>query len=142
MSTIRIASSGGSYDVLCLRGATGRIRVLAARLGDASGTFFISSPRVWKEWGRKVAGRSHGRPDGGVILFDDNEITKRLSTVEEIARGLVALGADRGATLVAVGGGVVGDVAGFVAATYLRGVRLVHIPTTLVAQVDSAIGGK
>lgn len=142
MSTIRIASSSGSYNVLCLRGAIGRIRVLAARLGDASGTFFISSPRVWKEWGRKVAGRSHGRPDGGVILFDDSEITKRLSTVEEIARGLVALGADRGATLVAVGGGVVGDVAGFVAATYLRGVRLVHIPTTLVAQVDSSIGGK
>jgi 3-dehydroquinate synthase len=141
MSTIRISSSSGSYDVLCLRGAISRIRVLAARRGDASGMFFISSPRVWEEWGRRIEGKSHGKR-AGVLLFDDSESAKRLSTVEEIARGLVALGTDRGATLIAVGGGVVGDVAGFVAATYLRGVRLVHVPTTLVAQVDSSIGGK
>jgi len=75
-------------------------------------------------------------------LFDDAESKKRLATVEEIGRQLVRAGADRRATIVAVGGGVVGDVAGLAAATYLRGVRLVHIPTTVVAQVDSAIGGK
>jgi 3-dehydroquinate synthase len=141
MSTIRIASSSGSYDALCLRGAIGRIRALAAHRGNASGVFFISAPRVWKEWGRRLEGKLHGKR-AGVFLFDDSESSKRLSTVEQIARGLVELGADRGATLVAVGGGVVGDVAGFVAATYLRGVRLVHVPTTLVAQVDSSIGGK
>lgn len=78
----------------------------------------------------------------GVVLFDDAEKAKRLSTVEGISRRLVRAGADRRSIVVAVGGGVVGDVAGFVAATYLRGVRLVHVPTTLVAQVDSAIGGK
>jgi 3-dehydroquinate synthase len=77
-----------------------------------------------------------------VILFNDSESAKRLSTVEEIARKLLRRGADRQCVVVAVGGGVVGDVAGFAAATYLRGVRLVHIPTTVVAQVDSAIGGK
>jgi 3-dehydroquinate synthase len=91
--------------------------------------------------GRKLAGKTR-RTRSATILFDDSEPAKRLATVEKIARALISLGADRDATLVAVGGGVVGDVAGFVAATYLRGVRLIHVPTTLVAQVDSAVGGK
>ena len=77
-----------------------------------------------------------------MVLFNDAESAKRVATVEGIARNLVRTGADRRAVIVAVGGGVVGDVAGFAAATYLRGVRLVHVPTTVVAQVDSAIGGK
>jgi 3-dehydroquinate synthase len=67
---------------------------------------------------------------------------KNVATAERVCRQLVRSGADRRALLVAVGGGVVGDVSGYVAASYLRGVRLVHVPTTLVAQVDSAIGGK
>ena len=80
--------------------------------------------------------------DPQVLLFDDAEAAKNLRTVEEIARKLVRAGADRKALLIAVGGGVVGDVAGFVAASYLRGVALVQVPTTVVAQVDSAVGGK
>jgi 3-dehydroquinate synthase len=141
MSTIRIASSSGSYDVLCFRGAIGRVRAVAERRNKLAPIVFISSPRVWSHWGKKLSGKSRAAASAGV-LFDDSEAAKRLSTVEEIARALIALGADRHATLVAVGGGVVGDVAGFVAATYLRGVSIVHVPTTLVAQVDSSIGGK
>ncbi len=74
--------------------------------------------------------------------MDDGETAKNLSTVELACRELVRAGADRRALVVAVGGGVVGDVAGFVAASYARGISLIHIPTTVVAQVDSAIGGK
>jgi 3-dehydroquinate synthase len=74
--------------------------------------------------------------------MNDLESAKNLQTVESLSRSLVKSGIDRGSLMVAVGGGVVGDVAGFVAASVLRGVRLVHVPTTVVAQVDSSIGGK
>jgi 3-dehydroquinate synthase len=141
MSTIRIDSALGRYVVLCSRGTVLRVPQLIGNRNRSSEIFFLSSPRVWNHWGRKLTGKT--RPTrSATILFDDSEPAKRLATVEKIARALISLGADRDATLVALGGGVVGDVAGFVAATYLRGVRLVHVPTTLVAQVDSAVGGK
>ncbi len=106
-----------------------------------SPAFVLSSPNVWKHAGKLIL-RSAQLNAPKIILFNDSESAKNLSTVERISRDLVCAGADRNAILIAVGGGVVGDVAGFVAASYLRGVKLVHIPTTLVAQVDSAIGGK
>lgn len=140
MPIIQMKSSAGAYDFVCSRGAIAKAGRLLKNLGDATGFFVLSSPRVWRHWGKALARELPGarRP----ILFDDSEQLKRLSTVEQIAQALVRAGADRHAILVAVGGGVVGDVAGFAAAIYLRGVHLVHIPTTLVAQVDSSIGGK
>jgi 3-dehydroquinate synthase len=102
----------------------------------------VSSPKVWRAVGKKLAG-SFARDAAPVVhLFDDAEAAKNLATVELLTRKLVRAGADRKSLLVAVGGGVVGDVTGFVAAAYLRGVALVQVPTTLVAQVDSAVGGK
>jgi 3-dehydroquinate synthase len=142
MQTIQVKSSAGSYDVCCASGALSRASSLIAGLGESTGTFVLSSPRVWRYWGRAIAANIPGRATRRPILFDDREAVKRLSTVESITRELVRAGADRHAILVAVGGGVVGDVAGFTAASYLRGVRIVHIPTTLVAQVDSSVGGK
>lgn len=75
-------------------------------------------------------------------IVPDGEQHKTLSQIETIYDSLIAMRANRDTTIVAVGGGVVGDMAGFAAATYQRGVRFVQVPTTLLAQVDSSVGGK
>jgi 3-dehydroquinate synthase len=141
VKTIQVKTKSGCYAVVCERGALSRLRGVLEKLRDGGDVFLLSSPRVWKFRGREITRVLRGLPRG-VVLFDDREIAKRMHTVEEICRKLARARADRRALLVAVGGGVVGDVAGFAAASYLRGVRIVHVPTTLVAQVDSAIGGK
>ncbi|MFZ0213190.1 MAG: 3-dehydroquinate synthase [Candidatus Acidiferrales bacterium] len=142
MKTIRVRTAAASYPVICGRGTLGRLGTLIDGVCGRGSVFVLSSPRVWKLWGREVLRGLKYVAKSSVILFDDREIAKRVSTVENICRKLAHARADRHALLIAVGGGVVGDVAGFVAASYLRGVRIAHVPTTLVAQVDSAIGGK
>jgi 3-dehydroquinate synthase len=80
--------------------------------------------------------------DAKAIYFEDGEQHKTLATVERLYQSLYQARADRGTLVVALGGGVVGDVAGFVAATYNRGLPYVQVPTTLLAMVDSSVGGK
>jgi 3-dehydroquinate synthase len=101
--------------------------------------FVVSSPLVWRLHGMRIA---RALAIGEPILVPDGERFKLLPTVARIYDALVQLNADRASTLITFGGGVIGDMAGFAAATYLRGIALVHVPTTLLAQVDSAIGGK
>jgi 3-dehydroquinate synthase len=142
MKQITVNSSAGPYAVYCGRGLLAHVGALLGPLGAISSVFALSSHRVWKHWGSKLEAslKHHGHRD--TILFDDAESKKTLATVEGICRRLARAGADRRSLLVALGGGVVGDVAGFVAACYARGVRIVHVPSTLVAQVDSSVGGK
>jgi 3-dehydroquinate synthase len=139
---ILVRSSAGTYSVVCGTGAADSLANKLAALGEFTSVQILSSPRVWRLFGRRVLGGLGGRKRARVHLFPDAEASKTLRSVELLARSLCRSGADRRSLIVAVGGGVVGDVAGFVAATYLRGVSLVHVPTTLVAQTDSAIGGK
>src|SRR5690606_4003406 len=101
--------------------------------------FIVSNPVVWRFHGERIRQSLGG---GDPILIPDGERSKHLQSVSRIYEALIRAGADRGSTIVAVGGGVTGDTAGFAAATFLRGIALVHVPTTLLAQVDSAIGGK
>ena len=103
----------------------------------------VSEPGAWAAIGERIAAglRERGWVVASVLL-PQGESAKRLSVVEEAARELVAVRVERSEPLVAIGGGALGDTAGFLAATYLRGIPLIHVPTTLVAQIDSAIGGK
>jgi 3-dehydroquinate synthase len=101
--------------------------------------FVISSALIWRLHGARLASALEPAEP---ILVADGERNKQLATVARIYDALVRANADRASTLVTFGGGVIGDMAGFAAATYLRGIALVHVPTTLLAQVDAAIGGK
>lgn len=117
--------------------------VLGDLLPQASSIFVISVPPVQKRWGNKLV-RSL-KASGfvpRVISMPDGEPTKRLATVEALADKLAHFGADRRAVIIAIGGGVVGDVVGLVASLYMRGVEFVQVPTTVLAQVDASIGGK
>src|SRR4029077_15563970 len=134
--------SAGPYSVVSGAGAIRRAAREIAALGRFSSLHVISSPKVWRAAGKSVQRGLRLPKRSSIHLFNDAESAKNLHSVEQITRSLCRAGADRKSLIVAVGGGVVGDVAGFAAAVFLRGVKLVHVPTTLVSQVDSSIGGK
>jgi 3-dehydroquinate synthase len=117
--------------------------VLWELLPQVSRIFVVTVPPVRKRWGSKLVKSlkaSGFTPQ--VITMPDGEPSKRLATVEALAEKLARLGADRHALIIALGGGVVGDVSGLLASLYMRGVEFVQIPTTVLAQVDASIGGK
>lgn len=136
---IDVKTSGGQYAIWIAAGLTARLDALEREAGVAGRRFLVSSPGIWRLHGEAI-GRAH--PGAEIVLVPDGERYKQLQTVSRIYDALVKAAADRASTVVAAGGGVIGDMAGYAAATYLRGVGLVHVPTTLLAQVDSAIGGK
>jgi 3-dehydroquinate synthase len=139
---IIVKSSSGNYSVVCGSGILRSAAREISSLGKFSSQHLVSSPTVWRSIGGAVRRGLKLREKRALHLVDDAESAKNLRTVEALHRSLIRAGADRHSLLIAVGGGVVGDVAGFAAATYLRGVALVQVPTTLIAQVDSALGGK
>jgi 3-dehydroquinate synthase len=105
--------------------------------------FVVTVPPVRRKWGKKLlASLSSAGFTAKIVEMPNGERHKKLATVEKLCEQLSRLGADRNSVIVAFGGGVVGDVAGLVASLYMRGVELVQIPTTVLAQVDASIGGK
>jgi 3-dehydroquinate synthase len=144
LTRIPVHASSRSYEVLVqhglLRSAAGALReVIPAQ----SRLFVITSARIRKHWGQTLQ-KSFGRAGRRLEILEmpDGERAKKLTQVEKLAAKLVKRGAERQSVILALGGGVVGDVGGFLASVFMRGVPVVQIPTTLLAQVDSAIGGK
>jgi len=105
--------------------------------------FVVTVPALRRKWANKFLGSLTAAGFAAKLVeMPDGEPHKRLQTVEDLAEKLTRVGADRSAVILAFGGGVVGDVTGLLASLYMRGVDVVQVPTTLVAQVDAAIGGK
>jgi 3-dehydroquinate synthase len=135
---LNVKTASATYPVDISAGAATRLGAMLDALGTPARRFVVSNGTVWRLHGDALAALTTEEP----ILLPDGERFKNLATVGRIYEALVRANADRATTIVAVGGGVVGDTAGFAAATYLRGIPVVQVPTTLLAQVDSAIGGK
>ena len=136
---IDISTPSRAYSVTIGDGVLDRAGRMLDEIGVPSRRFVVSSPLVWRLHGPQLA---RAIPLAEPILVPDGERFKQLSTVSRIYDALVRASADRATTIITLGGGVIGDMAGFAAASYLRGVALVHVPTTLLAQVDSSVGGK
>lgn len=144
MPVISVKTPSASYDVVIapdlLRTLRGRLRRLVG--GKPLRSFVVTSPEIWALWSKRFLASFPKNEQPTVLFLPAGERYKRMAAVESLAQQLSHGGADRDSILLAFGGGVIGDITGFLAAIYMRGIRYVQIPTTLLAQVDSSIGGK
>lgn len=139
MPDFRVETSQRTYDAIVERGALRRIaEFLPPNVGKV---FIVTTEEVWNLHGAPL-GRTLGGREREVLFLPAGETHKRLAEVEALAERMVAGGGDRSSLLVAFGGGIVNDVGGFLAAIFMRGIPVIQVPTTLLAQVDAAVGGK
>jgi 3-dehydroquinate synthase len=139
MPQFEVTTPQGTYPAVVERGVIGR---LAEFIPAGRGRIFVVSTRdVWRLYGERVLA-ALGNREAEALFFAGGEDNKRLSHIEQLAEQMVERGGDRSSIIVAVGGGIVTDMAGFLAAIFMRGIPVVQIPTTLLAQVDAAVGGK
>lgn len=140
---VPVGVEGASYEVVVGRGLLGELGELYPAPSAGTCAALVTTDRIGPLYAQRAA--EGLRPEGWdvrVLTVPDGEASKSLSVYGELCEGMAAAGLDRGSTVFALGGGVVGDLAGFAAATYMRGIDLVHLPTSLLAQVDSSVGGK
>ncbi|MGB9405937.1 MAG: 3-dehydroquinate synthase [Terracidiphilus sp.] len=142
MQTIRVETPSAKYDVVAGSGLVGslaqRIEQFAGRLPRR--VFVLTSAPIWGLWGEAFQA-SFAEPPIAMFLPPGEE-QKTIKNVEGLLREMARAGGDRGSLLIAFGGGIVGDVGGFLASIFMRGIPYVQVPTTFLAQVDSSVGGK
>jgi 3-dehydroquinate synthase len=143
MISIPVTTPSRSYEVLIGRGLLARAGKALGKILENRRAFVVTVPPVRQRWAKVLLkSLSASGIEAGLLEMPNGERSKRLATLEKLAEKLVKQGADRDITLIALGGGVVGDVTGFLASVYMRGVDVIQVPTTVLAQVDAAIGGK
>jgi 3-dehydroquinate synthase len=149
--SIPLQTPSATYTITIAPGLLSNLARYLARLtpGKPRRTFLITSPEIWALWSPAILSSfTNGRAKSSyqdpptVLFLPAGESHKRLSTIDTLCEQLAQAGADRDTLLLALGGGVVGDMTGFLAAIYMRGIPFVQLPTTLLAQVDSSLGGK
>jgi 3-dehydroquinate synthase len=142
--TIRVKTASASYPVHVgsdlLSNFGKRLRKLSGKRNPR--VFVLTSPAIWSLWGEQVTSNLSKDQAPTILFLPPGEQHKRLASVERLATELSLADANRTSLLVAFGGGIVGDLAGFLAAIYMRGIPYIQVPTTLLAQVDSSVGGK
>ena len=139
MPSFRVETPQGCYDAIVERGIIGRAaEFVPARAGKV---FVVSTDDVWRHQG---AALTTGLRDVAheVLYLPGGEENKRMAPLEDLAERMVLAGGDRSSVVAAFGGGIVTDMGGFLAAIFMRGIPVIQIPTTLLAQVDAAVGGK
>lgn len=141
MTIVRVTTPGGDYPIHIEDGRLDRLS--DAIPADATAIALISNPTILERYGQSVRTSlaRTGKPVTEVVL-PDGEAHKNWQSLNMIFDHLLQNGLDRKAVLVAFGGGVIGDMGGFAAACYMRGIRFIQVPTTLLSQVDSSVGGK
>lgn len=143
MKTVRVELGSRSYDIVIAAGLLQQVPALFEQSRIGGRLFLVATTKVYELYGADLRkALENGGFEVTDIFIPDGEKFKNLHTVENIYTYLIAQRADRDSTVLALGGGVTGDMAGFVAATFLRGIDYVQIPTTLLSQVDSSVGGK
>jgi 3-dehydroquinate synthase len=139
MPSFAVETAQRTYQAIVERGCLARVH---ESIPKGTGKLFVASTEdVWNLHGQALQHGLNGRAHE-LLLFPGGEPRKRLSEVEALAERMVENGADRSSIIVAFGGGILTDVAGFLAAIFMRGIPVIQIPTTLLAQVDAAVGGK
>ena len=143
VKTIQVQSGSAAYPVFVGRELLPTLRRRIAKVaGKAGRVFVLTSPEIWSLWSDAFLESFPHQDPPSVLFLQPGEEHKRLRTVERLAEQLAESHADRSSLLIAFGGGIVGDVGGFLAAIYMRGIDYIQVPTTLLAQVDSSVGGK
>ncbi len=144
MASIPVKTAGGNYSVLVQPGLLQNLSTHVRKTGLAKGKIFVvTTPEIWKLWGKKfLASFAKDTAAPEILFLPSGERHKRLASVEKLANAMVERSALRDSLLIAFGGGVAGDLTGFLAAIYMRGIPYVQVPTTYLAQIDSSVGGK
>lgn len=144
MSTIHVQTASVNYPIVVQPRLLETLAIHVRKIcGEQRTLFVVTSPEIWSRWGHSFRSSFSDRKIDILPLFvPAGERYKQLKTVEHLAEKMIVAGAKRDAILVAFGGGVIGDMTGFLAAIYMRGIRYVQVPTTYLSQIDSSIGGK